>query len=227
VSAAFPGSPQVLKGALVVYPTGRSSDDPRVVVFQYNPDQLRRTIADRAPPARQGDAGAARAEAMRVSGPPKETLTMTVVLDAMDQLAQPDQNPAVVQKGLLPALFLLETLLYPTPDSVRDGQRLAREGEAQNRPQQKPGVLAVWGKHRSAPVKITSFSITEEAFDRQLNPVRAKVELGMEVLADVDVEPDRVEAQAYAGYQRQKHNLAAMHADREGEEAPDGPGPVG
>lgn len=226
MSAAFPGSPQVAKGALVVYPTGRPSDEPRVVVFQYNPDQVRRTIADRAPPQQQGNAGSARADAMRVTGPPKETIALTVALDANDQLAAPQDNPSVVEHGLLPALFLLETLLYPTPESAREGRDLANQGEAQNKPAEKPAVLAVWGKHRSAPVKVTSFSITEEAFDPQLNPVRAKVDLAMEVLADVDVEPERVEAQAYLSYQQRKQELAAKHHDRDGEEPAPGPRPV-
>ncbi|MEA3189693.1 MAG: hypothetical protein QOD77_275 [Thermoplasmata archaeon] len=226
MSSAFPDAPQIMKGALVVYPTGKSSDNPRVVTFQYNPDQVRRTIADRAPAGKQGDAGAAKADAMRVTGPPKETLTLTITLDATDQRAEPDKNPNVVEKGLLPALFLLETLLYPTPESARANQKAAKQGEALNKPLEKPSVLAVWGKHRSAPVKVTSFSITEESFDSKLNPVRAKIELAMEVLADVDVDPSRVEAEAYLAYQKQKHNLAAMHENRDGEAPAEGPRPV-
>ena len=37
------------------------------------------------------------------------------------------------------------------------------------------------------PVRITSFSITEEAYDANLNPVRAKVSLGLRVLSYNDL----------------------------------------
>ena len=220
MSSAFPGTPQVVRGALVVYPTGRSSDQPRTLVFQYNPVEVRRTLADRSPPGRQGDAGAARADAMRVSGPPKETLALSVTMDAVDQYPDAPDGSPVREKGLLPALALLETLLYPVPDAARETQRMAARGEAQTQPLEKPAVLAVWGKHRSVPVKLTSFSVTEQMFDPRLNPIRAKVDLAMDVLADVDVEPGRVEEQAYRAYQQEKHNLAAMQQERQPVEGP-------
>ena len=45
-----------------------------------------------------------------------------------------------------------------------------------------PLTLFIWSKNRIVPVRLTDFSITEEAFDPELNPIRAKVSLGMRVL---------------------------------------------
>jgi hypothetical protein len=42
---------------------------------------------------------------------------------------------------------------------------------------QAPLALFVWSQHRILPVRVTDFSITEEAFDPALNPIRAKVSL--------------------------------------------------
>ena len=52
---------------------------------------------------------------------------------------------------------------------------------------QSPLTLFIWSKNRIMPVRLTDFSITEEAFDPNLNPIRAKVSLGMRVLSVNDV----------------------------------------
>ena len=50
-----------------------------------------------------------------------------------------------------------------------------------------PLTLFVWSKSRIVPVRLTEFSVTEEAFDAELNPIRAKVSLGMRVLSVDDL----------------------------------------
>jgi hypothetical protein len=50
-----------------------------------------------------------------------------------------------------------------------------------------PLVVFVWGKSRIVPVKVSEFSITEEAFDPALNPIRAKVTLSLRVLSVDDL----------------------------------------
>ena len=47
-----------------------------------------------------------------------------------------------------------------------------------------PLTLFVWSKSRIVPVKITEFSVTEEMFDSNLNPIRARISLGLRVLTD-------------------------------------------
>jgi hypothetical protein len=45
-----------------------------------------------------------------------------------------------------------------------------------------PFTLFIWGLKRVVPVRVTDLTITEEAFDPQLNPIRAKASLSLRVL---------------------------------------------
>jgi hypothetical protein len=69
----------------------------------------------------------------------------------------------------------------------------------------------VWSKNRIVPVRLTEFSITEEAFDPNLNPIRAKVSLGMRVLSVNDLGFTHKGGSLYMIYQQQKERLAAMN----------------
>ena len=117
--SAFPGSPMLLKGALVAYETDFLGPVPNVIVFQYNPEQLTRNLAPRTAQPELGNVGAAREETFQVAGPPIETITLSVILNAADQLAEPALHPQTIAFGLHPALAALELLLYP-----KEAQRL-------------------------------------------------------------------------------------------------------
>jgi hypothetical protein len=174
----FPNSPRVLKGAIV----GVSSTNPvpSVIVFQYNPDTLTRTIKPRAP---GGDA--ARSEALRLTGPPEETIKVDVDIDATDQLEKSDGTAASV--GIYPQLSALEMLAYPPSAIVIANTVLLATGTIEIVPPDAPLTLFIWGAKRILPVRITDFSITEEAHDQALNPIRAKVGLGLRVLSYNDL----------------------------------------
>jgi hypothetical protein len=73
-----------------------------------------------------------------------------------------------------------------------------------------PLALFVWSKTRVLPVRLTDFSITEEAFDPTLNPIRAKVSLGMRVLNTNDLGFDNQGGNLFMAYHQQKERLAAM-----------------
>jgi hypothetical protein len=79
----FPRSPRLLKGAIV----GVDPYNPlaSVVVFQYNPEKLSRRVAANTP-ATEGAASHARREGLRLHGPPRETITAEIVIDAADAL---------------------------------------------------------------------------------------------------------------------------------------------
>ena len=62
------------------------------------------------------------------------------------------------------------------------------------------------------PVRITDLSVTEDAFDPQLNPIRATVTLGMRVLNVNDVGFLTPAGALYMVYQLQKEGLAALSA---------------
>jgi hypothetical protein len=169
----FPGSPRLLKGALV----GIDPSNPlaSVVVFQYNPDTLTRRLEARAV-SQEGDRG----EAMRLTGAPKETITLSIEIDAADQLEQGSRLAMTL--GLNPTLAALEMMLYPKVATVIANDALTLAGTIEVIPIEGPLTLFVWGPSRVWPVRLTGFSITEEAHDSMLNPTRAKVELSLTVL---------------------------------------------
>jgi hypothetical protein len=206
----FPRSPKLLKGALVVFDSQKPGPPPRVIVFQYNPEQLTRSLAHRAAPPEPSNVGGAREDVFRVLGPPVETINLSVVLDATDQLEEPEKNPETAINGLHPALAALELLLYPPSTQVLLNRNLAQAGKVQVCPADLPLTLLVFGKSRAVPVRLTSFSITEEAFDPKLNPIQAKVDLGMTVLTYMELKPDTLGFGAYIAYQAQKEVLSRL-----------------
>ena len=163
-----PISPRLLRGGLVVVDPD-SGAVQRVITLQYNPDSLSRAFQLKA----SGADGAAHSEALRLTGPPVQTITVEAELDATDQLEFPASNAETVASGLASQLAAIETLIYPTATSV-----------------QAPLVLFAFGRRRLLPVKLTELSIVEEAFDPMLNPIRAKVRLGLRVLTVNDVGPN-------------------------------------
>lgn len=173
-----PLSPRILKGALVS--VSATSPIPSVIIFQYNPDTLTRSIKPRAP---GGDG--ARSEAMRLTGPPEETIKVDVEIDAVDQLEKSDG--IATSLGIYPQLSALEMLTYPSSATVIANTVLLAAGTIEIVPADAPLTLFVWGAKRILPVRISDFSITEEAHDQALNPMRAKVGLGLRVLGYNDL----------------------------------------
>lgn len=207
-----PIRPNLQKGALAVYPTHTPGSRPSAVIqFQFNPESMKRTLAHRTAPApNQGATGAAKEDVLRVAGPPLETINMTVDMHAADQLAEPDANAAVAQHGLHPALATLELLMYPPTLNAQKIAEQAARGQVQVSPADLPLVLLLWGQSRVVPVKITSFAISEEAFDTRLNPIAAKVELGMQVLTYMEFTASSIGRDAFIAYQKAKELLAQL-----------------
>lgn len=212
----FPLRPNLQKGALAVYPTHTPGSQPSMlIVFQFNPDTMKRTLAHRTPSApNQGSTGAAKEDVLRVAGPPVETINLTVDMHAADQLAEPDQNGVVAEHGLHPALATLELLMYPPTLNAQAIEAQARRGQVQVNPADLPLVLLIWGKSRVVPVKVTSFSVSEEAFDTRLNPIAAKVDLGLQVLTYMEFTDSSIGRDAFIAYQQGKETLAQL--DRPG-----------
>jgi len=177
----FPGSPRLLKGAII----GTDPLNPlaSVIVFQYNPSTMTRRLEARSMGGESGD----RIEVFRLTGPPKETITLSVEIDAADQVDF--VNPASLVSGIYPTLSALELLLYPKSSTVIANAALAQLGNIEIIPPEAPMTLFVWGPQRVLPVRLTSFSITEDAYDGLLNPIRAKVDLSLEVLTYADFKP--------------------------------------
>lgn len=170
--------PRVISGAIV----GIDPTDPKplVIIFQYNPDSLSRTLQPQ-----MGAEGGDRTEALRLKGAPVETIKVDVELNAADQLDRDDRTAR--ELGLYPVLSALEMLVYPRAQRVITNTQLLALGTIEILPPVAPLTVFVWGPKRALPVKLTEFSITEEAHDLSLNPIRAKVSLGLRVLSYSDL----------------------------------------
>lgn len=200
--STFPNSPRLVKGGLVLIDPG-SSAVQRIIVLQYNPDTLSRTLQPQAA-KESGD----RSEALRLTGPPVETIKLEAEIDATDQLEFPDQNPDAAQFGIQPQLAALETIVYPTSGQLLANNALAQAGTLEIVPMIAPLALFIWSKSRIVPVRVSDFSVTEEAFDIGLNPIRAKVSLGLRVLSVTDLGFGNKGGSLFMAYQQQKEQLA-------------------
>src|SRR5688572_3182542 len=197
----FPNSPRLLKGGIVVI-DAESGAIQRVIALQYNPDTLTRTLQ----PKSAGNESPDRTEALRLKGPAVETFKLEVEIDAADMLERGDNSAADV--GIQPSLTVLEALISPTSAQLNELNRLAKSGTLEIAPVMAPLTLFVWSKNRVAPVRITEFSVTEEAFDPSLNPIRAKVSLGLRVLSTDDLGFTHKGGTMFLSYLRVRETLA-------------------
>jgi hypothetical protein len=204
----FPNSPLLLKGGIVLLDP-ETGAVRRIISLQYNPDTLTRSLQIQGVNA-DGGGGMDRSEALRLKGPPIETIKLDAEIDATDQLEFPDQNANAVQAGIHPQLAVLEALVYPSSRQLQSNNALSKAGTLEIIPMQSGLTLFIWSKNRILPVRLTDFSITEEAFDVNLNPIRAKVSLGMRVLSVNDVGFDAKAGSLYMVYQQQKERLARL-----------------
>jgi hypothetical protein len=201
--SSFPGSPKLIKGGLVLV-DAETASVLRIISLQYNSDSLTRTLQVQTAGGSSND----RVEPVRFKGPAVETFKLDADIDATDQLEFPDQNATAVQFGIQPQLALLESLVQPTAAQLSAVDREASSGTLEIAPMLAPLALFVWGKSRVVPVKVTDFSITEEAFDPSLNPVRAKVSLSLRVLSTDDLGFSSKAGSLFIAYLQSKEQLA-------------------
>jgi hypothetical protein len=199
----FPRSPRLLKGGIVLIDPDTSAVH-RIIALQYNPETLTRTLQGQT----VGEDN--RSQALRLKGPPVETYKLDAEIDAADQLEFPEQNDVVRQHGIAPQLAALETIVYPASSQLLTNNSLAASGTLEIAPTEAPLTLFVWSKNRVLPVRLTDFSVTEEAFDPNLNPIRAKVSLGMRVLNVNDLGFDHRGGSLYMTYQQRIESLALL-----------------
>ena len=199
----FPGSPRLVKGAIV----GIDPFNPlaSVIVFQYNPETLTRTLQAQTTGGQSGD----RSEALRLKGAPIETITVNIEIDATDQLEKSD--PLATSVGIYPQLSALEMLIYPKSALVIANTVLLAVGTIEIIPPAAPFTLFIWGPKRVVPVRLTTFSITEDAYDVSLNPIRAKVALGLRVLSYNDLPLTHPGYSLFLAHQVVKEAMATLN----------------
>jgi hypothetical protein len=200
--SSFPGSPRLMKGAIVSIDT--LIPVPNVIIFQYNPDTMTRTLTAQSMSGSGGD----RSEALRLKGAPTEEMSLDVEIDATDQLEKADGMATAM--GIYPQLSALEMLIYPKSAMVIANTVLLAAGTIEVIPPAAPLTLFIWGPKRILPVRLTRFSIVEEAYDTALNPIRAKVTLGLRVLSYNDLPADHPGYALFLAHQVIKETMAVV-----------------
>jgi hypothetical protein len=201
-----PGSvlnPKILKAGIIVLDPV-TTQVSQIVVLQYNPDHLTRTLQVQAMSGETGD----RSEALRLKGPPIETFKIEAELDATDQLETATPNDTVAQVGIFPQLSALESLITPSSAQLENADRLLSGGTVEIAPMEAPLALFVWSVQRVVPIRITEFSVTEDGFDLALNPIRAKVSLSMRTLSVNDLGFAHRGGKLFMAYLKNKELLA-------------------
>jgi hypothetical protein len=196
-----PISPRLIKGAIV----GLDIFNPisSVILFQYNPETLTRTLQ-----AQTTGGGGNPSEALRLRGAPQESITLDIEIDATDQLEKGENN--ATSMGIYPQLSALEMLIYPKSSLVIANTVLLAAGTIEVIPPMAPLTLFIWGPKRVLPVRLTNFSITEDAYDVNLNPIRAKVSLGLQVLNYNDLPLTHPGYHLFLAHQVVKETMASI-----------------
>lgn len=206
-------SPWLLKGALIQFSAPMLIPIPNIIIFQYNPETMTRTLVPwqpAQPEIEYNDDGSIKSSKLtgeqrnQLSQPfdPQETFSLTLELDAADALEHPDLHPVARVAGVADRISAMEMLCYPPGAgaiggllnvsvnvSISGGGISAKIGAAADVVERKevPIVLFFWGPGRIVPVRITSFSVEEQQYSPLLYPIRAKVSIGLRVLDENDL----------------------------------------
>ena len=198
-------SPRLLKGGLVEVDP-ETTQVRNVIALQYNPDSLTRTLQIQSAGGDQPE----RSQALRLKGAAIETIKLEAEIDATDRLENPDNNRETVDLGIHPQLAALERLVQPVAADLTRNDSLAASGVLEILPLEAPLTLFVWSRQRVIPVRLTDLSITEEAFDVDLNPIRARVTLGLRALSVDDLGFDHPGGTLFMSYLTKKESLASQ-----------------
>jgi hypothetical protein len=228
--------PLRLPGALIQFSAAMIVPIPNIIVFQYNPESITRSLSPYDP---KGGEGLTAEElstktledrqkaAMAQPFDPAETFTLNLLIDSTDHLETPDQFPhqVTVVTGVADRLAAFEMLLYPAGDSLLGGllglagaSLSAFGSDTTKTPEPRKAVattLFVWGPGRIVPVRLTSFNVEEVQYNQLLYPHRARIAVGMRVVTSGElrlIQPQKFEhkiaAVAYDFTRGQKEVLA-------------------
>jgi hypothetical protein len=179
----------MLRGALIQYSGGPIGPIPNVVIFQFNPESLSRTLQ-----IPQRPTGATQRETTQAGEKTFEAISFKAHFSAADQLA--DGKALAQLFGIGPQLAALEKMVLPSSklagligaaiDAIGDALGGGGDEDAPAQPiprETYPHILFIWGLTRVLPVTIDSMSINELQYDSRLNPLRAEVDLKLSVIA--------------------------------------------
>ena len=202
----------LMRGALIEYGSDFMGPIPNVVIFQFNPETLSRTV--QIPP--RPTSGTAR-ETTQAGEPAIEKITLKASFSAADEFG--DNKVLARLFGVGTRLAALEKMVYSSNEllaaigAALSGPTSALAGGGDPRqpiPREKnPRILFIWGVYRILPVVLESMSITEQQYDFLLNPVQAEVSITMAVNAN-DRCSDDVVAKGAMTYSSMAKDAQAM-----------------
>jgi hypothetical protein len=191
MASSSPLAPKILKGAFIRLDEAGIGPVPQVIAFQYNPESLTRKLKPYEKPAdKESDQQDPAARAAPYD--PEEELDVVISFDAIDDLEEPAAHPQTVLTGVADRIAALEMLMYPSTSTglltsavgaIAGALGVSATAEVPTAAE-VPVVLFAWGPGRIVPVKITTFTVEEQAFNSALYPIRAKVTVGVKVLTD-------------------------------------------
>jgi hypothetical protein len=196
-----PIAPPVLAGGFILF-DAEGKTLLRSIPFQYNPDTLTRTLTPRAAKAEGGD----RLEALRLVGPPVETIKFDAEFDAVDRVGGNGGQPG--GDGVAGDLAAIEMIISPASADIAAEARSAATGTLEILPAPSPMLVVVLGPNRILPVRITDLGVVEEMFDTRLTPIRARVSLTLRVLNTDDLAPGSKGASLYVAALQRRERLA-------------------
>lgn len=211
-------SPRLTKGALVQIAEGLIIPEPNIIPFQFNPEKMTRTLQPFDPANVRGTDDKNAAPGVQPFDP-EESISMKIQLDASDQLEDGDR--VAKDTGVAERIAALEKLLFPSKGLLGDlvGSVGSLLGSPPPERKTVPIVLFIWGIGRVVPVRVTSYSIEEQFFLPSLYPIRAEVDLSMDVLTpDVFIKQEGIVEElavgAYKFFRVQQDLLALAHTAR-------------
>jgi len=202
----YPNAPKLIKGGIVLLDSD-TAQVREVISLQYNPETMSRSFQIQGVDSGEGGD---RSQALRLKGPPVESYKLDAELDATDLLEVSDAEATSI--GLHRELAVIESLIYPSSADILSNEQLASSGTLEILPMESPLTLFVWSKERVLPVRITELSITEEAYDPALNPIRAKLSLGLRVLSFDDLGFSHIGSQLFMTYLQNKEQLKSRYS---------------
>jgi len=203
-----------LRGAFIAYePGGYPDGDKRVIPFRFNPETLSRSLQiqqGKSGSGTEGAAGGGKGDqgADASSGTLKQAFSVQVRFDFEDRHEVARDLPP--ELGIAPEIAALEGLLYPAAsptDQTSDGSEPVRARKA------RPTVLFIWGRKRVLPVRIVSMTVNETLFNADLNPLRAEIDVALEVLGETDAKGNKAASDALTFTDQRRSELAKQFLD--------------
>jgi len=132
MNSGYSQTPKLLKGALIYFGAPLLIPIPNIIIFQYNPESMTRTLNPWQPltavrpeydKGEMTNKDAYKEYLSKVAGlaqpyDPQETFSLALELDATNALEHPELHPVATRSGVADRIAAIEMLMYPPGDSL-------------------------------------------------------------------------------------------------------------